>query len=109
MVAIYTVPDLVGTPPTFTAPTTTDTVEIGSTLIVKNGSGASITVTFITPGNLVTGDTFPDKAYTIAAAAERWMPVLPAYRNGTTGLADITISAVTSVTAAAIRPSSYVG
>jgi hypothetical protein len=100
-IANYSVPALVGTPPTFTAPSLSDTVQVGATLIVKNGSGASITVTMVTPGNLPTGDAYPDKAYTVTAGSEAWIPVLPEYRN-TAGVAAVTFSAVTSVTAASI-------
>ena len=100
-IANYSVPVLAGTPPTFAAPATSDTVQVGSTLIVKNASGASITVTLVTPGNLPTGDAYPDRAYTVAAGAEAWIPVLPEYRN-TAGVAAVTFSAVTSVTAASI-------
>jgi hypothetical protein len=100
-ITTYSVPVIAGTPPTFAAPSASDTVQVGSTLIVKNGSGASITVTMATPGSLPTGDAYPDKAYTVVAGAEAWIPVLPEYRN-TAGVAAVTFSAVTSVTAAAI-------
>ena len=97
-----TVPVLAGTAPVFAAPSASDTVQIGSMLIVKNGSGASITVTFATPGNLPTGDAYPDKAYTVTAGAEAWIPVLPEYRQST-GVANVTFSSVSSVTAASIN------
>lgn len=97
-----TVPVLAGTPPVFAAPSASDTVQIGSLLIVKNASGASITVTLATPGNLGTGDAYPDKAYTVAAAGEAWIPVLKDYRQAT-GVANVTFSATASVTAASIN------
>ena len=100
-IANYSVPVLAGTAPTFAAPASSDTAQVGSTLIVKNGSGASITVTMVTPGNLPTGDAYPDKAYTVAAAGEAWIPVLSEYRN-TAGVAAVTFSATASVTAASI-------
>jgi hypothetical protein len=100
-IANYTVPFIAGTPPTFAAPSASDTAQIGTTLIVKNGSGASITVTMTTPGTLGTGDAYPDKAYTVTAGAEAWIPVLADYRN-TAGVAAVTFSAVTSVTAATV-------
>lgn len=101
-IANYSVPVLAGTPPTFTAPVASDTVQIGSTLIVKNASAGAITVTMVTPGNLPTGDAYPDKAYTVAATnGEAWIPVLSEYRN-TAGVAAVTFSAVASVTAASI-------
>lgn len=100
-IANSSVPVLAGTPPTFAAPAASDTVQVGSTLVVKNASGASITVTLITPGNLPTGDAYPDKAYTVGAGAEAWIPVLPEYRN-TAGVAPVTFSATASVTVASI-------
>lgn len=106
MVALHTVPGMNGAAPVFAAPTASDKAEIGSTLIVKNGSAAAITVTLITPGNLATGDSYPDKTYSVAAGSEMWIPVLPAYRNAD-GVADITFSAVTSVTATSIKPSAF--
>lgn len=96
------IPVVAGTPPTFATPSASDTVTLGSTLIVKNGSGASINVTFTTPGTLPTGDAYPDKVYAVAAGAEKWIPVLADYLNTTTLLADVAFSATTSVTVAAI-------
>lgn len=97
----YSVPVLAGTPPTFAAPAASETAQVGSTLIVKNASAGAITVTMVTPGNLPTGDAYPDKAYTVGVGAEAWIPVLSEYRN-TAGVAAVTFSAVTSVTAASI-------
>jgi len=85
----------------FAAPSLSDTAQVGSTLVVKNGSAGAVTVTMVTPGNLPTGDAYPDKAYTVAAGAEAWIPVLSEYRN-TAGVAAVTFSAVASVTAASI-------
>jgi hypothetical protein len=101
-IATQVVPVLAGTSPTFTTPATYETVEIGMMLIVKNGSGASINVTMVTPDLLPTGDAYPDKVYAVAAGAERWIPVLNDYRQAG-GLATVTFSAVTSVTVAAIN------
>lgn len=95
-------PVLAGTAPTYAAPLASDTADIGSTLIVRNGSAASITVTLVTPGDLTTGDDFPDKVYTVAAAGEAWIPVLKDYR-GPNGKAAVTFSATASVTAAVIH------
>lgn len=95
---------MAGTPPTFSAIAASETVQVGSTLIVKNGSVASITVTLVTPGNLPTGDAYPDKAYTVGAGAEAWIPVLSEYRNAA-GVAAVTFSATASVTAASISHS----
>ena len=99
-IATQAVPTLAGTAPTFSTPAASETAEIGMMLIVKNGSAASITVTMATPNNLPTGDDYPDKVYTVAAGAERWIPVLPEYRQST-GLATVTFSATASVTVAA--------
>jgi hypothetical protein len=103
-IANYSVPVLAGTPPTFAAPATSETVQVGSTLVVKNGSAGAVTVTLVTPGNLPTGDAYPDRVYTVAAGAEAWIPVLSEYRN-TAGVAAVTFSAVASVTAASINHS----
>lgn len=99
---VYSVPAIAGTPPVYATPAASDTVQIGATLIVRNGSAAPITVTLATPGNLATGDAYPDKAYTVAAGAEAWIPVLKDYRNAA-GVAAVTFSATASVTATAIN------
>lgn len=103
-IANSSVPVLAGTPPTFAAPAASDTVQVGSTLIVKNASAGAVTVTMVTPGNLPTGDAYPDRAYTVAAGAEAWIPVLSEYRN-TAGVAAVTFSATASVTVASISHS----
>lgn len=103
-IANSSVPVLAGTPPTFATPAASETAQVGSTLIVKNASAGSITVTMVTPGNLPTGDAYPDRAYTVAAGAEAWIPVLSEYRN-TAGVASVTFSATASVTVASISHS----
>lgn len=95
-----------GTAPTFAAAAAGDTAEVdpANTLIVKNGSGGSINVTLVTPGNLGTGDAYPDKVYAVAAAGERWIPLIDAFRDpAQNGQAGITYSATTSVTRAVVR------
>lgn len=94
-----------GTAPAFAAPLATDTAPYGSVLVVKNASAAAVTVTLVTPGNLPTGDTYPDKAYTVAAGAELWVRLdQAAYRSVVdSAVVDVTFSAVASVTAAAIE------
>lgn len=77
-----------------------DTCYPRGVLIVKNGGAGSITVTAVVPGNLVTGDAYPDKAYSVAAGAEAWIPVLREYRDPADGLAHFTYSGVTSVNVA---------
>lgn len=73
-------------------------------LHVINGSGAPITVTIATPGN-VSGLAIADRAVTVGASDEQMIPV-PAdlYANAAdSGLASVSYSAVTSVTVAALR------
>ena len=70
-------------------------------IVVNNGGGAPITATVTVPGNLVTGDAYPDKAYTIGAGAKTYIPVLREYRNPSTGLCTVVCSSVTSVTVGA--------
>ncbi|MEV7472228.1 hypothetical protein AB0N33_00760 [Pseudarthrobacter oxydans] len=103
-IANSSVPVLAGTPPTFAVPAASETVQVGSTLIVKNASAGAVTVTMVTPGNLPTGDAYPDRVYTVAAGAEAWIPVLSEYRN-TAGVAAVTFSATASVTVASISHS----
>jgi hypothetical protein len=71
-------------------------------LVVKNGGGSSITVTVAVPAG---ASGYPGMAYantivTVPNGAERWVGPLkaPVYMDPTTGLAQITYSAVTSVT-----------
>lgn len=76
----------------------------GCVLHVKNGGGASITVTLATPGT-VDGDlAVADRAVTIAAGADAAI-ALPSslYADPSDGRAHITYSAVTSVTVAHFR------
>lgn len=98
----FSAPKLDGTAPTFAAPTASDTAAVGSVLIVKNGSAGAITVTMTPPKTLETGDAYPAKVHTIAAGAERWIPVLKVYGDPTTQLATVAFSAVASVTAAVV-------
>jgi hypothetical protein len=77
---------------------------VGSTLIVKNGSAGAVTVTIVTPGNLPTGDAYPDKVHTVAAGGEAWIRVdQAAYRDTVNNLvATVNFSATASVTAAVV-------
>ena len=98
-------PTVAGTAPTFSGAAAGDTAECGEgmVLIVKN-TGASMTTTVATPGNLPTGDVYPDKVYTVAATTgEQWIPLLNDYRDPATGFAALTYSTTTSVTRAVIR------
>lgn len=96
------IPRADGAPPTFAAPAASETIQMGSILIVKNASAGAVTVTLATPGSLPTGADYPDKAYSVAAGAEVWIPTIEAYRDHAAGGAVATFSATTSVTAAAI-------
>jgi hypothetical protein len=96
------VPKLTAVGPTYAAPTASDTAPVGTVLVVKNGSAAAITVTLSSPKTLETGDAYPSKVITVAAAGESWIPVLKVYGDPVTQLATITYSAVASVTAAVI-------
>lgn len=72
---------------------------------VKNGAGASMTVTIVTPATVdATALAVADQVIAIGATSEKMISV-PAelYRDPTTGLAAITYSSVTTVTVAAIR------
>lgn len=72
-------------------------------LLVKNGAGSSVTVTLATPGT-VDGDlSIADRTMTVAAGSTSGIPVTDLYRDPATGLASITYSDATSVTAAVIR------
>lgn len=73
-------------------------------LRVKNGSGASITVTVASPTPCNQGGTHP-LSVAVAAGAEQAIGPLPPQRfaNPSTGLVNITYSSATSVTVAAVR------
>lgn len=95
-----------GAAPAFAAAAAGDTAECdpANVLIVKNGSAGSINVTVATPGNLPTGDAYPDKVYAVAAGAERWIPLVDAFRDpAQNGQAVISYSATASVTRAVVR------
>lgn len=73
-------------------------------LLVKNGSGSELTVTISGAGQTGYGVDNPDKTVTVAAGADKAIPMLPAYGNPDDGnLAAIGWSSPTSVTFAALR------
>jgi hypothetical protein len=75
---------------------------IGAVVVIRNGSGAPITVTFVTPGNLPNGDAYPDHTVSVpATTGERWIKLGPEYVNAT-GQCDVTYSGVTSLTMAVV-------
>lgn len=70
-------------------------------LLVKNGSGGSINVTVVVPGNDQYGSVRPDPVIAIAAAAEKAIGPFPQdLVDPATGSILVTFSAVTSVTVA---------
>lgn len=75
----------------------------GVKLLVKNGSGSSITVTLTTPG-AVDGDlAIADRTLAVAAGVTSGIPITDRYRDPATGLASIGYSSATTVTVAVIR------
>lgn len=70
-------------------------------LLVKNGSGGSINVTVVIPGNDAYGQPRPDVVIAVAAAAEKAIGPFPQdVVDPATGSILVTYSAVTSVTVA---------
>jgi hypothetical protein len=75
-------------------------------LVVKNGGGSSITVTLDVPGTDAFGNNNPDLVVTVVNATERYIPLRSAALvQPSTGLVNITYSAVTSVTVGVFTPS----
>lgn len=74
-------------------------------LMVRNGSGASITVTVAVPGNTKYGQAEPDVAVSVPAGADRFIGPFgeDLGDRATDGLVAITYSAVTTVTVAALE------
>lgn len=93
---------VVGTQLTDFAPTVTvgDTVPIGSKVIVKNASGASINVTVVTPGNDSYGLARPDIVTAVAAGKDAQFGPFPADLGdpANSNLVTLICSAVASVT-----------
>jgi hypothetical protein len=79
-----------------------DTAQVGNNkfLIVRNGSGASITVTLAVPGTDFTGTAVPDMVITIPAGKTRIIPLLTVYNDPTVngGQVAISYSSTTTVT-----------
>lgn len=80
-----------------------DSVVVGSNvyIFVRNTSGATVTVTLVTPGNEFNNQPIPDTAVTVPAATDVVIPIENQYKNGI-GNCAITYSAVTSVSVAAL-------
>lgn len=99
-------PNTNGAVTVYTAAALTNTfVNNGRTLLlVKNGSGSSINATVITQIADIDGNVVPDKVIAIAAGAEKLIgPFPPGIYNDTTGVAEVDISVVTSITIACIQ------
>ena len=97
-----------GTTVAFSAATVTtgDTVALDTqtTVLVNNGSGSSINVTFTSKRPAADGYTVADKVVAVAAGAIKGFALDPAvYNDSTTAVATIVCSAVTTVTLAATR------
>lgn len=96
---------IAGTAPTFAAAAAGDTAEVGAgcKLIVKNGAGASMTVTVAVPGKTVNQIDAPDTVYTVPATGESWIPLYDFYADPTDGLAHLTWSSTATVTRAVVK------
>lgn len=72
-------------------------------LVVKNGGGSSITVTIGYPGKNKFGSNNPALTVAVPAGAERYIgPMVADLHDTTLGGIQVTYSAVTSVTVAAV-------
>jgi hypothetical protein len=74
-------------------------------LMVKNSSGAPITVTIATPGTNAIGLNIDDVVVSVAAGAEKLIGPFPAnyFANPADGLAAVTYSGVTTLTVGALQ------
>lgn len=95
---------LSGLAPTYASATSGgDTAPVGGglRLHVFNGSGAAVTVTVVTPGT-IDGLSIGDAALVVPASGHGVIPLNAVYRDPTTGRANITYSAVTTVSVAVL-------
>lgn len=72
-------------------------------VLVKNGDSASHTVTVVTPGNDEYSQARPDVTVTVGASATAAIGPFPKDLADNNGLVQLTYSAVTSVTVAAVQ------
>jgi hypothetical protein len=101
-----------GTPPVFNNVAASDTAApaAGATLIVRNTSAVPVNVTLVTPGNLGSGDAYPDHVVACGAGTgagnivptEVWLPLSQDYVDPSTGLATITYDVQTGIKAAVV-------
>lgn len=95
------------TTPSYGAVSSSDTianVDDRMFLIVKNASGTADTVTLVIPGNDQFGSAIPDPTVSVPiTTGERWIPLIPAMADPSTGLITVTHSQTASVTCALVR------
>lgn len=94
-----------GTAPTFGAAAAGDTALCGRGvfLVVRNSNAATRDVTIAAPGNVATGQAYPDTTITVAAlTGENWIPLYAEYADPADGLAHLTYSATSGVTRAVV-------
>lgn len=96
-----TIASAVVTPSAMAAPTTNETVSApgpGKFLQVVIGA-TTTTVTVVRPNTHPGGDSITDYTTGAIVSTERWIPITRDYRDPDTGLATVTFSQVTNVTA----------
>jgi hypothetical protein len=71
-------------------------------LVVRNGGASPITATVVTPGTFK-GLPIGDAALTVPAGGSGFLPLDAIYRDPVTGRANVTYSAVTSVTVGVLQ------
>lgn len=96
-----------GLVPTLVAAANGDTVppDDHGCLLVKNGSGAGITVTVVVPGNGLGGVAVPDVTTASIGAGLVGLvgPLNTQLMDPTTGTVSVTYSSITTITVAAVR------
>ncbi|MFF0823062.1 hypothetical protein ACFYUR_22095 [Micromonospora haikouensis] len=75
----------------------------GALLNVINGGGGSINVTISDPGTTAVGNAGTAVAQAVPAGADRWFRLSPGHVNQSTGVATVSYSGTSSVTAKLIR------
>ncbi|MGW6255414.1 hypothetical protein [Streptomyces sp. NPDC055085] len=91
-----------GTAGTGTAPTASDTVDIGNghniVAIYRNTSATPLVLTIVVPGNTSYGQAQPDPVITVPiTTGEKWIPIRQAYDPGDgSNRATITATGITS-------------
>lgn len=97
---------LAGLLPVYTAVSAADTLPPGNNVFlhVKNGGAGATVVAIVTPG-LVSGQAVADISVSVPAASERMIGPLPGslVARAADGLADVTYSVITTVTAAVLE------